>query len=106
MSENTEVLTGENFDSATSKGKWVIDFWAEWCGPCKMMAPQFEAAAKELKGKVGFGKVDVDKEQDLAGRFDVMTIPTLLFIKDGEQVNRFSGAIPKDELILMTKESF
>jgi len=106
MSENTETLTIDNFDSAISKGKWVIDFWAEWCGPCKMMAPQFEAAAKELKGKVNFGKVDVDAQPDLAGRFEVMSIPTLLFINEGEQVNRYSGAIPKDEITLMTKESF
>lgn len=106
MSENTETLTTGNFDSAISKGNWVIDFWAGWCGPCKMMAPQFDAAAKDMKGKVNFGKVDVDAEPDLAGRFEVMSIPTLLFIKDGEQVNRFSGAIPKDEIILMAKESF
>ena len=106
MSENVDTLTTGNFDSAISKGKWVIDFWAEWCGPCKMMAPQFEAAAKDLKGKVNFAKVDVDAEPDLAGRFEIMSIPTLLFIQDGEQVNRFSGAIPKDEIALMAKESF
>jgi thioredoxin len=106
MGEHTTTITGENFDAIAMNGNWVIDFWAEWCGPCKMMAPQFEAAAKELKGKVNFGKVDVDAESDLAGRFEIMSIPTLLFFKDGEQVNRYSGAMPKDEIELMVKESF
>jgi len=106
MSEYTTTITDKNFDAIVPKGNWIIDFWAEWCGPCKMMAPQFEAAAKDLKGKVNFGKVDVDAEPELAGRFEIMSIPTLLFFKDGEQVNRYSGAMPKEEIELMIKESF
>ena len=99
-------LNGENFDKHISKGNWVIDFWAEWCGPCKIMAPHFLEASKEFKGKVNFGKVDVDAENELAGRFQVMSIPTTIFFKDREQVNRAVGAMPKDAIVGQIKNSF
>lgn len=106
MSENITELTSDNFDSKTSKGKWVIDFWAPWCGPCKMMTPHFEAAAKDMHGKVNFAKVNLDENQDIAEKFEVMSIPTLVFMNDGEQVNRASGAMPKDEIKKLAEESF
>jgi thioredoxin len=106
MSENTVHLNEANFDKLTAKGNWVIDFWAEWCGPCKMMAPHFEAAAKQLKGKVNFGKVDVEEAQELAGRFEVMSIPTLVYFKNGEQINRTSGAMPSDEIVSACRDNF
>src|SRR3989338_4469870 len=62
MAENFVVLDSKNFDKMIAKGNWVVDFWASWCGPCKIMAPHFEAAAKELKGKVNFGKVDAEQQ--------------------------------------------
>ncbi|HLC31847.1 MAG TPA: thioredoxin [Candidatus Nanoarchaeia archaeon] len=105
MSDETELTEG-NFASKTSKGNWVVDFWAAWCIPCKIMAPHFAAAAKEMKGKVHFGKVDVDAEGALAEQFDIVSIPTTLFMKEGEVVNRISGAMPKDELMKAVKESF
>ena len=105
-SENITELSEKDFDKHISKGNWVIDFWAGWCGPCKMMAPHFAEAAKELKGKVNFGKIDVESETGLANRFQVMSIPTVIFFKDGEQVNRTVGAVPKDTLMSLSKESF
>lgn len=106
MGESTIELTDSNFDAKTAKGNWVIDFWAEWCGPCRMMAPHFEKAAAKMKGKVNFGKVDVEANQELASRFEVMSIPTTLFIKNKEQVNRISGALPEEEILSLVDESF
>ncbi len=98
-------LTTRNFEQ-TTKGKWVIDFWAEWCGPCKISSPQFEAAAKAAKAGIAFGNVDVDAHQELAERFQVLSIPTFLFLKDGEVVDRFVGAISKDAILDRASEAF
>jgi len=106
MSENAIELTSSNFVKETSKGKWVIDFWAEWCGPCKMMGPHFDAVALEMKGKVKFAKVNVDENQDISERFEIMSIPTMVFLNDGDQVNRASGAMPKEQIKRLAEESF
>lgn len=106
MSENTINLNEDNFDEKIKKGNWVIDFWAEWCGPCKMMGPHFEVAAREMKGKVNFGKINIEESSELAGRFEVMSIPTIIYFKDGEQVNRTSGAMPSDEIVAACQENF
>ena len=103
MGEHTTDLTDKDFDAKTKKGKWVIDFWAAWCGPCKIIAPLFDSAAQELNGKVSFGKVDVDKEQGLSDRFEVMSIPMLVFMKDGEVADIVHGVISKDEIIAKAK---
>ncbi|MBM3232597.1 thioredoxin [Candidatus Pacearchaeota archaeon] len=105
MTDTIELTTG-TFDSKTKKGHWIIDFWASWCGPCKMMAPEFEAAARELKGKVHFGKVNVEDHFELSDRFNIMSIPTTMFFKDGKMVYAHTGAISKAEILKLVKETF
>lgn len=99
MKENITELNAENFDEQTKKGNWAIDFWAEWCGPCKMMLPEFEKAAQEMKGKVKFGKINVDEEYDLAQRFEVMSIPAMIIMKNGQEKDRTIWAIGKKDII-------
>lgn len=77
----------------------VIDFWAEWCGPCRMVAPLIEELAAEYTGRVTIGKCDVDENNDLAVRFAVRNIPTILFIKGGQIVDKQIGACPKSALV-------
>ncbi len=77
----------------------LVDFWAEWCGPCKMIAPVLEELAEELDGKLVIGKLDIDENQDTAMAFGVMSIPTLLLFKGGEPVDRIVGYQPKKQLM-------
>jgi len=84
-------------DVLKSKKPVLVDFWAPWCGPCKMLAPEFEKASKEVKD-VEFVKVNVDENQEAAQQFGVMGIPTMILVKDGEEVDRRSGAIQADEI--------
>ena len=76
----------------------LIDFYAEWCGPCRMMAPVVEQFAEEYDGRVKIGKINVDEESELAERFGVQSIPSFIFIKDGKVVDRVTGAMPKPVL--------
>ena len=76
----------------------VVDFWAEWCGPCKMMAPVFEKLASEYDSRVGFAKVDVDENQQYAGTYGIRGIPTLLVFRGGEEVDRIVGYSPEDQI--------
>ncbi|MDR1761327.1 MAG: thioredoxin [Bacteroidales bacterium] len=76
----------------------VIDFWAEWCGPCKMIAPSIEELANEYEGKALIGKCDVDENNSMAVNYGIRNIPTLLFIKNGEVIDRLVGALPKAKI--------
>lgn len=102
MSADLAVSTAE-FDEKVLRSEIpvLVDFWAEWCGPCKAIAPHVEALAEEYAGKVKVFKVDVDQESDLAVRYGVMNIPTLLLFKDGEVVDRMVGAEPKQKIAAM-----
>ena len=90
-----EVITNVQFDEVISKGVVVIDFFANWCGPCKMLAPVLEEVAQELP-KVTFAKVDVDQDPSLAGRYG---IPHLILFKDGQAVDQISGFVGKDVIL-------
>ena len=92
--------TGENFESEVLKSDLpvLVDFWAEWCGPCRMVAPVVDELAEELEGKLKVVKVNVDQAQDLAGSYQVMSIPTLILFKGGEPVEQIVGAVSKDQL--------
>jgi len=106
MSDSVKELNAKTFDDFVSKGDSVIDFWAEWCGPCKLLSPVVDETAKEMKGKVKFGKVNIEELRELTDRFEVMSIPTLIFFKDGEPVEKTSGFMEKRKLLDMIKSVF
>ena len=100
MSDNVYEFTDQNFETDVQESGLpvLIDFWAVWCGPCKAIAPVLEEIAKEYKGKIKVGKVDVDKNQDTASKYGVRSIPTLLLMKNGEIINQLVGAVPKSNI--------
>ena len=87
-------LTEDAFDKAIAQGVALVDFWASWCGPCKMLAPVIEELGGQYEGKAVIAKVDVDAEPELARRFGVMSIPTVVLFKDGAEVDRKVGLMP------------
>ncbi|MCX6173190.1 MAG: thioredoxin [Ignavibacteriales bacterium] len=91
------TFTDGNFDAEALKSNLpvIVDFWAAWCGPCKMIAPIIEDLAGEYEGKVKIGKLDVDENQQTAIKYGVRSIPTVLFLKDGKVVETIIGAVPK-----------
>ncbi|CBG40234.1 thioredoxin [Helicobacter mustelae] len=88
-------LTSENFVSVTQNGVAVVDFWAPWCGPCRMLAPVIDELAKEYEGKAAICKVNTDEQDELSAKFGIRSIPTILFMKNGEVVDQIVGASSK-----------
>lgn len=98
----TEIkLTAENFDNVVLKSDIpvLVDFWAEWCGPCKMIAPIVEEIAEEYEGKIKVAKLNIDEEMAIAVKYGIVSIPTILLFENGEIVKKSVGFAPKDELI-------
>ncbi len=92
-------MGNDAFDGGFSgQGNYIVDFWAEWCPPCKMLAPILEDVAKEFTGKVTITKINVDENPATASEFGISAIPTLLFFSDGKLVERIPGAVPKQTL--------
>jgi thioredoxin 1 len=92
-------LNSKNLEDAILKNRaLVVDCWAPWCGPCRMMSPVIEELASDLKGKITFGKLNTDENQDIAAKYQVQAIPTLLIFKDGKLADRKVGALPKKVL--------
>ena len=107
MSSITEptVLTDSNFGSEVAKYPiMLVDFWAPWCGPCRMVSPIIEQLAKEYSGKIAFGKVNVDDNQRIAASFGIQSIPTLMLFKDGKAVDIIVGAMPKAQIEMKLKQ--
>jgi thioredoxin 1 len=96
-SDKIVTLTDANFDTEvkSSDVPVMVDFWAEWCGPCRMVAPTLEQLADEMAGKVRIGKLNVDQNQQLAVQYQVQSIPTFILFKDGQVADRMMGAMPK-----------
>ncbi len=91
-------LTGANFEATLAEGVSLVDFWAPWCGPCRMIAPVVEELAEDYDGKAKICKVNTDEEQDIAVKFGIRSIPTIMFFKNGEMVDQIVGAQSKQAL--------
>lgn len=91
-------LTPANFEEVTKEGVSMVDFWAPWCGPCRMIAPVIDELAGDFEGKANICKVNTDEEQDLAVKYGIRSIPTIIFMKNGEVVDQLIGATSKQAL--------
>jgi thioredoxin 1 len=89
-------LTGDNFEATIAEGVTMVDFWAPWCGPCRMIAPVVEELAEDFDGKATIAKCNTDEQQDIAIKYGIRSIPAILFFKNGELVDQMVGAASKD----------
>ncbi len=103
MSQNIQVLDSKNFSSTIAKGSVIVDFYADWCGPCKIMAPNFEKASHKVTS-VKFAKLNVDGAQDIAMEYGVMSIPTTIAFKNGQAVDMKVGALSENDIVKMAEK--
>ncbi len=103
--EKIITLTSQNFKHQTKNRIVLIDFWAGWCVPCRMMAPVLNEVAGELGGEAFVGKVDIEQNQSLAGQYNIRSIPTMIILKNGKEVNRIVGVKNKDFLLQQIKNA-
>jgi len=94
----TVKLTDANFKEGISEGLVFVDFWAEWCGPCRMLSPVLEELSEELEGKVTIAKLNIEENRDTASEFGIMSIPTMILFQDGKPVEKVMGFQPKENL--------
>jgi thioredoxin 1 len=97
-SEKVKTFTDGNFDTEIKSGVTMVDFWAEWCGPCRLLAPTVDAIATEYDGRVSVAKLNIDENPNVPGRFMIRGIPTLLIFKNGELADQIVGLAPKEEI--------
>ncbi|MDP3992278.1 MAG: thioredoxin [Nanoarchaeota archaeon] len=97
MESVTELDNGNEFKEFTEKGLVLVDFWADWCMPCLIMAPVMEELGKKFRGKVKFGKIDVDENGELAQKFRIMSIPNFVLFRDGKPIDQFIGSMPAED---------
>ena len=105
MSALVSAITDAEFKATVAQGVTLVDFWAPWCGPCKMIAPALDELAVELQGQARIAKVNVDDNPEVAGSFGIMSIPTLLLFKDGKPVGKLVGAQPKASLKVFVEQA-
>ena len=100
MAGNVNEFTDANFEAEVLKSSEpvLVDFWAPWCGPCRMIAPSIEALSTEYAGKIKIGKLNTDENEKVSAQFGIRSIPTLLIFKNGEVVNQLVGALPKEKI--------
>lgn len=107
VAENIIEVNSANFDQVRKDNdKIVLDCWADWCGPCRMLAPTIDKLAHDYSGKVTFAKMDCDKNQNLVQQFKIMAIPTILFFKNGEVVDQIVGLVAREEIESVMKRHF
>ena len=101
------TVTKDNFEQEVLKAQLpvLVDFWATWCGPCRMLGPELEALAKEQEGKLIVAKVNVDEEEELAGQFGVMSIPTMIVFKNGQEKAKKIGFCKKEEVLQFVEQA-
>ena len=96
--ENVKIFTDSNFDEEIKSGVTLVDFWAEWCGPCRRLAPAVDAITTEYDGRAKVAKMNVDENPNVPGRFMIRGIPTLLIFKNGQLADQIVGLVPKEEI--------
>lgn len=103
---SVKIITEDNFEEEVlnSDKPVLLDFYADWCGPCKMMSPIIDKIAEEIEATAKVGKINTDENMNLAEKYEIMSIPTIMIIKNGQEVKRFLGVTPKEEIIKAINE--